>query len=259
MKNNHNLSIACLIISWFIKGNVRSLDRVISGRRYKGKAKKQHIDERGYPKVSLCKDMKSIRADVHRLVADAFIQNPENKREVDHINTVRHDNRVSNLRWVTHKENVNNPITKRRVYIESHKKESLEKAQLTRIKNNRITARKKVYQFTLDGTFVKCYDSAQAAAKENNISVSCIWRVCRHKRGGQSSCGYLWSYTEQCGEYRPYASKYKKLCQYDKEWHLVKIWNSYTEATDVLGINNIARAVKSAKKPIAGGFYWKYL
>ena len=49
---------------------------------------------------------------IHRAVAELFVPNPENKPEIDHINTDRYDNRACNLRWVTHKENCNNPLTK---------------------------------------------------------------------------------------------------------------------------------------------------
>lgn len=50
---------------------------------------------------------------IHRAVAELFIPNPEHKPCIDHINTDRHDNRAKNLRWVTYKENSNNPLTRK--------------------------------------------------------------------------------------------------------------------------------------------------
>lgn len=67
----------------------------------------------GYQRVGLCIHSKQKWFLVHRLVAQTFIPNPDEKPEVDHINCDRCDNRVENLRWVTAKENNNNPITRK--------------------------------------------------------------------------------------------------------------------------------------------------
>lgn len=87
-------------------GNVKSL------KWGKEKILKAGKNNHGYLAVVLCKDGKQKTHKVHRLVAEMFIPNLENKEQIDHINTIKTDNRVENLRWVTPKENVNNPLTK---------------------------------------------------------------------------------------------------------------------------------------------------
>ena len=62
----------------------------------------------GYLYVGIMKNGKRHLKSIHRLVAEAFIQNQYNKPCIDHINTIRTDNRVENLRWCSHKENMNN-------------------------------------------------------------------------------------------------------------------------------------------------------
>ena len=68
----------------------------------------------GYHRISLCKQNIVKNVFIHRLVAEAFVFNPDNKPYVDHINTNRTDNRVFNLHWVSKKENNNNPLTKKK-------------------------------------------------------------------------------------------------------------------------------------------------
>ena len=60
----------------------------------------------GYMRIGLCKNGKGKMFSIHRLLATAFIPNPENKPCVDHINGIRDDNRLENLRWVTYSENM---------------------------------------------------------------------------------------------------------------------------------------------------------
>ena len=98
-------------------GRVSSLDRetidTIGRKHYiKSRILKQGKDNHGYLVVALTKNGKSKTVRVHRLVAEAFIPNPENKPCIDHINTIRDDNRIENLRWATPKENMNNELTK---------------------------------------------------------------------------------------------------------------------------------------------------
>lgn len=80
-----------------------------NGQVYSLKSKKYlkpKKDTDGYLLVNLYIDGKQYTKKVHRLVAQAFIPNPENKKEVNHIDCCRDNNNVNNLEWATHRENV---------------------------------------------------------------------------------------------------------------------------------------------------------
>jgi hypothetical protein len=81
-------------------GNVR--------QKLKNKILKGSPDKAGYLRVSLCDDSIVKVTKIHRIVAEVFLENPDNKNQVDHINNDKNDNSVNNLRWCTSQENNRN-------------------------------------------------------------------------------------------------------------------------------------------------------
>ena len=110
MKNVHELEIYSPI-EGFPNYLVTSHGRVLSlnyNRENKIRELKQRKNYKSkYCYVTLYKNGKATVIYVHRLVAQAFIPNPDNKPEVNHIDENKTNNQVSNLEWVTHKENIN--------------------------------------------------------------------------------------------------------------------------------------------------------
>lgn len=144
----------------------------------KGKILKKHLFCKQCPHydVRLYKDGdEGICIPIHRLVAMAFIPNPDNLPCVDHLDCNGLNNIVTNLRWCTQKENCNNPITLKR------KKEAN--------KNNM----KPILQYTLDDKFVKEWESVIEATRFYNAG-SGIWNCLN---GRAKTCkSFIWKYKE---------------------------------------------------------------
>lgn len=89
-------------------GAVKSLARVdAKGNNRVEKILKGIPTSDGYLRVHLCINTKRIKKPIHRLVAETFIPNPDNKPQVNHIDEDKTNNTLDNLEWVTAKENVN--------------------------------------------------------------------------------------------------------------------------------------------------------
>lgn len=153
---------------------VSNMGRVKSLCYGKEKIMKLCTGKGGYLTVTLIKDKKINTNRVHRIVAEAFIPNPENKPCVDHINTYRTDNRVENLRWVTHKENQNNPLTK------------------IKMKRNKSKA-KPIIQLTKTNELVRKWESASQVQRDLGYSKSAISSCCRGAKS-KTAYGYKWGF-----------------------------------------------------------------
>lgn len=142
---------------------------------------KGEIDKDGYIKVVLCPNSKvRQKRFVHRLVAIAFIDNPNNLLEVDHINTIKDDNRVENLRWVSRSNNQLNPITRIRL---SNKM----KGNLGALNPKSIP----IYQCDMNGSIIEKWANAQEYKRAMNLKkVGGIYLCLSGKL--KSSGGYIW-------------------------------------------------------------------
>lgn len=144
-------------------------------KQCKGRILRQWISDDGYYCVTLSKDGVHEHKRVHRLVAEAFIPNPDNLPYINHKDESRTNNLPSNLEWCTQEYNVNYGT-----------------AQDRKTRNYR----KPIEQLTLDGKHVAFYPSAHAAARASNgvYRRECIYDVVRGKI--KTAYGYRWRYVE---------------------------------------------------------------
>ena len=127
---------------------------------------------RGYVYVHLHQDGKSKVVTVHRLVASAFIPNPNNLETVNHINYIKDDNRVENLEWMSYSENSSNKNPDKNP-------------------DKRIVSRQ-IEQLDLNGNILAEFDNISQAAKELQINRGNINQVCLGKL--KTAGGYIFRY-----------------------------------------------------------------
>lgn len=174
---------------------VSNLGRVKSLRYKRGEQEKildGWISKEGYRKVSFYKDNKRKDYLVHRLVAESFIPNPNNKPFIDHIDTNRTNNKIDNLRWATQKENCNNVISKKN-YVDSSKQLYIsgKSNKIIGAKGKDNPRSKKIVQLTLNNEPIKIWDSIREVGRHGFLS-SCVGHCCRGKR--KTHKGFKWMY-----------------------------------------------------------------
>lgn len=166
-------------------GTVRSLRS--------GKVRKLQKNSDGYMVLVLHNDSKRKEYKVHRLVYEAFVEPIPDGYEIDHINTIRDDNRIENLRICTHTENNRNPLSLSR-RISTIKKIIQDSEWIDKVrKETRKTLNKPVFQLDKStGNIVHEWDCIIDACRQTGIDHSCISKCCQGKR--KSAGGYRWRF-----------------------------------------------------------------
>ncbi len=126
------------------EGRIKALDRISRNMwgdfLHKGRILKPYKHKQGYYFVNLKKDKKQKFVKIHRLVALTFIPNPENKPQVNHLDGIKTNNNVTNLEWVTPKENIAHAwetgLTKKK-YGEANNRSKFKEEQILYIRAQR--------------------------------------------------------------------------------------------------------------------------
>lgn len=161
---------------------------------------KKHI-KLGYYYVMLSKNGNAKDEAIHRLLATTFLPNPQNKSCVDHINGIREDNRLENLRWATYKENNSNPNTQYKV--SSGIKKSWD--------NGREFNYDKICKPVLCVETNIVYPSQKVAGDVLNIKPTRICAACRGRRG--IAGGFHWRKIENIPQ--------NELCNMDLKYYVL--------------------------------------
>lgn len=197
--------------------------------------------QQGYQHITITVNKKQKNLRVHRLVAIAFIPNPENKPYVNHIDGDRKNNKVANLEWVTPQENIQHAHDNGLV---------------------RKTRARQVIQYSLMGEEMITFISAAEAARELGLHESKIILCCQRQR--MTTGDYQWRYADDPNkDVKPITDrmgyhKSKKVAQLDDNDNILNIYSSYSEAARAVnGTQSAISRVCSGLNVHHKGYKWK--
>lgn len=229
-------------------GNIRSVDRAVDKGRYlssrKGIPLKQHTHRKGYKEVHLCKNGKEKIFKVHRLVAFAFIPNPDNLPQINHKDENPANNSVGNLEWCDGSYNINYGGRNKRIS---------EKVGFS------------INQFTTDGVFVRKFSSVRQAANETGIKYPSILETARGGRC-KSAGGFLWVYDsgkddipKRVAEFKKsYNSQHKTIVHSSLTGDVIGVYQSLSEAHNATGLAKSTLMRYLHKKVACPNGRWDY-
>lgn len=232
---------------YYMVSNLGNVKRIKECSKYNTSSKKlsilnQAVGSWGYKVVSLTVFGESKSFLVHRLVAITFLDNPLNKKQVNHIDGNKLNNCVDNLEWVTPSENIQHAYDSGLIdYFE---------------KDHHF---KTVYQFDLNGNFIHKFPNAMEAGRVLNLDNTSIYQCCYGNR--HSAGDYLWSFSEKCNP-KPLkiSPKHKNgVNQYDLSGNFIRHYDSVKQAAEILhcGKTCIIDCCYGRKKT-AKGYIWRY-
>lgn len=198
-----------------------------------------HSLQQDYHHVTLNIQGKQKRMRVHRLVAEAFIPNPDNKPYVNHIDGNKGNNNVNNLEWVTPSENIQHAVAI-----------GLFKSGVARA----------VIQYDLKGNEMMTFESASEAARQTGSSQSHITQCCKRQR--ETDHDYQWRYADDPNpDVHEVQKKFitgKKVAKCDEEGNILEIYPSFKEAARAVdGTSSAISRVCSGTNIRHKGYKWK--
>lgn len=219
-------------------GKIRSISRYVShkngGSAFKnGKVLSLRKNTAGYSVVNLAKEGKICTKTVHRLVAIAFLPNPNNYPFINHINENKEDNRIENLEWCTPRQNSEAFFTQRNT----------------------------VYQYDLQGNLLHIWHSqtraAEAIGGDSRGIVQCCRSYLARGRSLKTYCGYIWTYSLLSSEElkrRTTNERRIRVAQLDIKGNVVHTYSNVTEAANAVGcsLTAISNALKGKLETVKG-------